>query len=346
MADYLSKMDARKFEEIVLATDHHTGLKAIIAIHSTARGPALGGTRMWTYKSEDDAVEDAMRLARGMSYKSAAAELPLGGGKAVIMGDSNRDKTEALLRSYGRVVERLNGRYITAEDMGIKDADLDIVRQETKYVMGGSAVGSPSPFTAFGVYSGIKAAVAEVTGSKDLKDLVFAVQGIGGVGSSLCQYLHDDGAKLIVADLDDKRTEQAKTKWGAKVVAPDNIHSQDCDVFAPCGIGAIINKNSIPELNCRIVAGAANNVLEVPSDGEKLKAKGILYAPDYIINAGGIIFVELRRQGIKDDQKIFEKAGKIEDRLAEIFRRARESNKLPEEIADIFAEEKLSEAKK
>lgn len=343
MPGYLGRMAEQGFEEVTLVHDAETGLKAAIAIHSTARGPALGGTRMWPYPNEEAAVDDVMCLARGMSYKSAAAELPLGGGKGVIIGDPCRDKSEALFRAYGRFVERMNGRFITAADMGTEEYDLDCIRLETVHVVGGSALGSPSPYTAFGTWKGIKACAEEVFGSSSLEGLTVAVQGIGSVGKALCRHLADEGAQLIVADLDREKTRPAVELWNAKVVSPAEIVSRKCDIFAPCGGGGVINGESVNLLNCSIVAGAANNVLKEDKLGAVLKERGILYAPDYIINAGGITFVEYSRQGNKNPAEIKAVIARIEDRLKEIFRRSREQQLRPEEVADLFAEEKLRE---
>ena len=343
MSGYLAKMAEQEFEEVVLIHDATTGLQAAIAIHSTVRGPALGGTRMWLYPTENAAVEDAMNLARGMSYKSAAAELPLGGGKGVIIGDPCSDKCEALFRAYGRCVERMNGRFITAADMGVAEDDLDCIKAETCHVIGGRTLGSPSPYTAFGVWKGIRACAEEVYGSPDLEGLCIAVQGIGSVGQALCKHLAEEGAKLIVADIDQSKVEMAVELWGAKAVGRDEIFSQQCDIFTPCGGGGAINEESLPLLRCRIVAGAANNVLREEKYGAALHERGILYAPDYIINAGGIIFVEYSRQGGKDVDAIKTDIARIEGRLKELFRRSREQKRLPEEIADIIAEEKLKE---
>lgn len=343
MSGYLDRMAEQGFEEVSLFHDPETGLKAAIAIHSTARGPALGGTRMWTYPNEEAAVDDVMCLARGMSYKSAAAELPLGGGKGVIIGDPCRDKSEALFRAYGRFVERLNGRFITAADMGTEECDLDCIRMETEHIVGGSALGSPSPYTAFGTWKGIKACAEEVFGTSSLEGLTIAVQGIGSVGMALCAHLAEEGSQLIVADLDQKKTRQAEELWKVKVVSPGEIADQKCDIYAPCGGGGAVNADSVNRLNCRIVAGAANNVLKESKYGAVLSERGILYAPDYIINAGGIIFVEYSRQGNKDPEEIKTVITGIGGRLKEIFRRSREQQLLPEEVADLFAEERLKE---
>jgi leucine dehydrogenase len=343
MPDYLNRMQEQEFESVTFVYDAETGLKALVAIHNTNRGPALGGTRMWTYPDEAAAIDDVMCLARGMSYKSAAAELPLGGGKAVIIGDPCNDKSEQLFKAYGRAVERLNGRFITAADMGIEEADLDLIRSVTGHVVGGSEIGSPSPFTAYGVWRGIKAAVREVFGTADLKGLTIAVQGIGTVGYALCKHLADEGSKLIVADLDQEKADRAVFDFNAETVAVDQIFNCQCDIIAPCAGGGAICNATEPLLKCKIVAGAANNVLRDNLVGKKLKDRGILYAPDYIINAGGIIFVEKRRQGIWNDSEIINHIALIEERLQEIFNQAREQDLQPEVVADLYAEEKLKE---
>ncbi len=341
MSGYLAKMEEKGFEELILLHDGRTGLKGAIAIHSTVRGPALGGTRMWTYSTEEEAIDDVMYLACGMSYKAAAAELPLGGGKGVIIGDPSRDKCEEMFGCYGRFVEKLNGRFITAADMGIGNEDLDCIRRETGHVVGGSHVGSPSPFTAYGVWRGIKACAQEVYGSPDLEGKVIAVQGVGSVGAALCGHLAEEEVCLLVSDLDQSRVKEMVSRYGAVAVDPDQIISQECDIFSPCGIGGVINENTLPRLKCNIVAGAANNVIKETDYGRELQSRDILYAPDYIINAGGLIFVEMRRHGERDDQKIRTLIARVEERLKEIFKRSREQGLPPEEIADRFAEERL-----
>ncbi len=343
MSGYLSKMAEQKFEEVVLVHDAKTGLKAAIAIHSTVRGPALGGTRMWAYPDERSAVEDVMNLARGMSYKSAAAELPLGGGKGVILDEPATEKSEPLFRAYGRFVERMNGRFITAADMGVGEDVLDCIRMETDHVIGGSALGSPSPFTAYGVWKGMKACAEEVFGSPELKDFRVAVQGIGTVGRALCEHLAGEGAKLIVADLDKSKTDMAVELWDAKAVSCEDICKQECDIFSPCGGGGAVNEETVAQLNCKVVAGAANNVLKEDKYGSVLHERGILYAPDYIINAGGLIFVEHSRQGGKGVDEIKADIARIEGRLKDLFRRASEQKILPAEVADRIAEENMKE---
>jgi len=238
-------------------------------------------------------------------------------------------------------VEQLSGRFITAADMGIEACDLDCIRKETRYVVGGTEIGSPSPITAYGVWKGMKACAEEVYGSPSLEGKLIAVQGVGSVGAALCGHLAQEGARLLVSDLDQGRVKQAVSRFGATAVDPDQIISRDCDIFSPCGIGGVINEKTISHLKCNIVAGAANNVIKEEGLGAALKERGILYAPDYIINAGGLIFVEMNRQGERDQGKIKQLVDRIEGRLKELFRRAREQNLLPEEVADIYAEEKL-----
>jgi len=301
---------------------------------------------MWPYPAEEAAVEDAMRLARGMTYKAAMADRNLGGGKAVILGDPCRHKSERLLRAYGRFVDKLGGRYITAEDMGIGEKDLDWVRQETAHVLGDSSQGSPSPFTAYGVWRGIKASARAALGSDSLRGLTVAVQGLGNVGGKLCAYLAREGARLIVADLDPEKVKEAVSRWPAKAVAPEEIYAQECDIFAPCAAGGVINEKTLPQLKCRIVAGSANNVLQDRAWGAELMKRGILYAPDYVINAGGLIYVDSMRLGLKDPAEIRRVVGRIEDRLAQIFKRSAAESLPPEAVADLMAEERLQSGAK
>lgn len=346
MSGYFSMMEERGFEELLFVHDGSTGLKAVVAIHSTVLGPALGGTRMWPYPSEAAAIEDVMRLARGMTYKSAMAELDLGGGKGVILGDPCRDKSEALFRAYGRFVEKIGGRYITAADMGVDENDLDCVRRETAHIIGGTLHGSPSPFTAFGVWRGMKAAANALFGTASLGGLVVTVQGLGSVGGSLCRYLAEEGAALIVTDLNRDKVISAAEKWGARAVAPEEIYSQPCDIFAPCGGGGVVNRKTLPQLKCRIVAGAANNVLHDEDCGAALHSRGILYSPDYVINAGGLIFVDYCRRGITDPDVIHSVVERIEGRLKQIFQRAADQKLRPEIAAGLMAEERLRGSEK
>ncbi len=295
------KLAEYRYEQIVFCHDRQTGLKAIIAIHDTTLGPALGGCRMYPYASEDEAVVDALRLARGMTYKAAASGLNLGGGKSVIIGDPHTDKSEALFRSFGRYIETLGGRYIVAEDVGTSTEDITHIQVETSHVVGVDVThggsGDPSPLTALGVVQGMRACAEEVFGSTSLDDRTIAVQGLGHVGHNLCKLLHEEGAHLIVTDVEEEAVERAVRQFRAKPVEPDEILSMPCDIFAPCALGAVINDETIPRLRCRIVAGSANNVLLEPRHGGELAERGILYAPDYVINAGGLINVADELEG-------------------------------------------------
>ena len=307
-------------EHVVFHNDAASGLKAIIAIHNTARGPAVGGCRMWPYADELEGLTDALRLSRGMSYKSALANLPFGGGKSVIFGDPKTDKSEGLWRAMGRFVESLGGRYVIAEDVGTSPADMEIVRRETAHVSGIAEGGSgdPSPATAWGVYVGIKAAVRSRLGREDLKGLKVAVQGLGHVGYELCQLLARDGAILSVADINRAQIERAIGEIGATAVDPDKVYDLDTDVFASCALGAVINDAKIPRLKAAIVAGSANNQLAEAQHADALRVANILYAPDYAINAGGII--NIAHEGpAYDKERAFVQVSKIHDTLLEIF---------------------------
>ncbi len=341
MAGYFAKMVPLGYEEIHLFHDPPSGLKAIVAIHNTALGPALGGTRMFDYPTEEAALEDVLRLARGMTYKAAAAHLNLGGGKAVIMGDPARDKNEQLLRAYGRCVEKLGGRYLTSVDMGIDEKDLDCMRLETEHLLGESSAGNPSPYTAFGIWQGLKRCAAEVYGTPRLKDLTVAVQGLGGVGGALCRHLSEDGASLVVTDIVPEKAKKAAELWGAALVEPGQIYDQQCHIFAPCAAGSVINPETIPRLKCRIVAGSANNMLLDDESGEALYRRGILYAPDYVINAGGLIFVDCLRQGITHPEEIHRIITRLDERLQVLFHRSHQEKKPPEVVADLLAEERF-----
>ncbi len=289
-------LESTSHEQIVFCQDNATGLKAIIAIHNTVLGPGLGGTRMWYYEHEKDAVKDALRLSRGMTYKAAVAGLNLGGAKAVIIGDPKTQKSEALMRKFGRFVNNLNGKYITAEDVGTTTKDMEYVNMETEHVvglpesMGGG--GDPSPVTAYGTYMGIKASAKQAYGSDSLAGKKVAVMGIGKVGWHLLEYLHKEGVKLFIADINESILKQAADAFGATVVSLGEIYSLDVDIFAPCALGGILNDQTLPQLKCSVIAGAANNQLEDETiHGNIIKEKGIVYAPDFVINAGGLINV-------------------------------------------------------
>lgn len=318
--DYMRKYD---YEQLLFCHDDASGLKAVIAIHDTTLGPALGGTRMWTYATEEAAIEDALRLARGMTYKNAAAGLNLGGGKAVIIGDPRKDKNEEMFRAFGRFIQGLGGRYITAEDVGTTVEDMDVIHEETDFVTGVSQTygssGNPSPFTAYGCYVGMKAAAKEAFGSDSLEGKTVAVQGVGHVAFELCRYLHEEGARLIVTDISTEAVKRAVEAFGAKAVDPADIYAQDCDIFAPCALGAILNDETLPQLKAKVIAGSANNQLKEPKHGDRLHEMGILYAPDYVINAGGVINVadELhgynRERAMKKVEQVYYNVQKVID---------------------------------
>ncbi len=338
-------MEMYDYEQVVVCQDKQSGLKAIIAIHDTTLGPALGGTRMWTYNSEAEAFEDALRLAKGMTYKNAAAGLNLGGGKTVIIGDPRKDKNEEMFRAFGRYVQGLNGRYITAEDVGTTVADMDLIHEETDYVTGISPAfgssGNPSPVTAYGVYVGMKAAAKEAFGSDSLEGLTVAVQGVGNVSFTLCKHLHEEGAKLIVTDINKEAVARAVEAFGAKAVDINEIYSVDCDIFSPCALGAIINDDTIPQLKAKVIAGAANNQLKETRHGDLIAELGIVYAPDYVINAGGVINVADELYGYNRERAL-KKVETIYDKIETIFEISKR-DKIPTYLAaDRMAEERIA----
>ena len=339
--------DMREFdahEQVVFGHDPASGLRAIIAIHSTARGPAAGGCRMWSYATTAEAVADVLRLSRGMSYKNAMAGLPLGGGKAVIIGDSRR-KTPELFEAFGRLVDSLGGRYITAEDVGTTTQEMAQVARATRYVAGlgrapGEAGGDPGPKTALGVFLGIKAAVKFRLGRTDLAGISVAVQGVGGVGYHLCAQLAQAGARLTAADVRPAALQRVCDEFGAAPMPVEAALSADVDVLSPCALGAVLSAQSIPQLRARVIAGAANNQLAQGQDGAALPAAGILYAPDYVINAGGIISVAHEYAGGTEAQ-VDADIREIPVRLTEIFERARRENRTTNAVADQMARERL-----
>lgn len=343
-----SLSDFADHEQVVFVSDDKSGLKAIIAVHNSNLGPALGGCRMWPYASEEEAVRDVLRLSRGMTYKSAMANLKLGGGKSVIIGNPRTQKTPELLAAFARALEQLNGRYIAAEDSGTSVADMKYMTQFTRHVAGihdkpsdaGTRSGDPSPATAYGTFIGIKAAVKERLGRDSLEGLRVAVQGVGNVGFDLARQLKAAGAQLWVTDIHREPLLQAGKELGATVVAPEEVFGLDVDVFAPCALGAILNDATIPQLKASIVAGAANNQLAEPRHGVELMKRGILYAPDYVINAGGIIDVYHERIGF-DRAALIKHIEGIEDNLMEIFERARKEERPAGEVADAIAEERF-----
>lgn len=343
-------MSNHQHEEVVFGYDRDAKLRAIIAIHNTTLGPALGGTRLWPYHSEAEALQDVLRLSRGMTYKAALAGLNLGGGKAVIIADPDKDKNEILFRAFGRVVEGLHGRYITAEDVGTSVLDMEQVRSETNYVVGISeslgGSGDPSPVTARGVYFGIKAAAEEVFQNKSLNGLSVAIQGFGHVGRFLAEFLHQEGARLYVTDIHEDRLEYAADQLGAEVVKPDAIYDVKADVFAPCALGAIVNDETIDRMQFRIIAGAANNQLaHSEKHGQVLHDRGVLYAPDYVINAGGLINVANELEGYNRDRALKQAEG-IYSVVREIIQVSKDEGIPPHAASDRIALRRIEQVGK
>lgn len=322
--------------------DPATGLKAIIAIHSTALGPAAGGCRRWHYGSDEDALTDALRLSRGMTYKNAVAGLPFGGGKAVILADEDAPTSPTLFAAFGRAVESLDGRYITAEDVGVTVSDMRAVRRETRYVSGlpqsgEDAGGDPSPWTALGVHLGIQVAVKTHLGADSLQGLNVAVQGVGNVGLHLCRLLNEAGAHLIVADVNRDHVKRVRDEMPVSEVPVSKVLYCDADVLAPCALGNVLNSKTIPHIRANIIAGAANNQLETEADGARLAEQGILYAPDYVINAGGIISVAREYLGDSFEDEVRAEVGRIPDRLQAIFAEGKAAAKPTNQVADELA---------
>ena len=333
-------------EKVLFGHDHATGLKAIIAIHDITRGPAVGGCRLWNYEREDHALTDVLRLSRGMSYKSALANLPFGGGKSVILGAPDI-KSPALFRAMGRLVDSLGGQYRVAEDVGISVEDVEIMGEVTPHVAGTRAggFGDPSPATARGVFMGLKAAVKAKLGRDDLTGLRVAVQGLGSVGYHLCRLLHAAGAKLIVTDIDREAIARCVEEFGADAVEPEAIYDQEVEIYAPCALGATIHDDTIPRLKASIVAGSANNQLAEERHGEALRQAGILYAPDYAINAGGVIVIAHETRPGRpayDETLAMQHVDRIQETLLAIFERAEQDGIATSVAADRVAEDRLA----
>jgi len=341
-----SHPDFDNHEGIYTFSDEKTGLKTVIAVHNTYRGPGCGGTRFWQYENDAAALKDALRLSKGMSYKNAMAGLSLGGGKAVILKPEGDFDRKALFESYGRAVEKVAGQYITAEDVGVSPDDMAIIKTQTNHVAGlddgESASGDPSPVTAEGVFRGINVAVKHKLSLDNVKGLRVAVQGLGHVGYNLCQHLHEAGAKLYVADINAEVLRRAEAELGAKIVSTDSIHAQDVDIYAPCALGGAINAQTLPQIKASIIGGAANNQLATEDMGQALRERGMLYCPDYVINGGGIINVASEVSGHYDRQWVAGKLIELEGTLAEIFARADAAGQATSEIADMMARERLS----
>ena len=345
LVSVIGNMHTMGHEQVVFCNDAETGLKAIIAIHDTTLGPALGGTRMWNYSNETDALHDVLRLSRGMTFKASISGLNLGGGKAVIIGDSNTEKTEALMKKFGEYVDKLGGTYITAEDVGMSTKDMEYVREMTKHVtgipesMGGS--GDPSPVTAYGVYWGMKASAKFKWGSDSLEGKTILVQGVGHVGENLVKHAIKERAKVFITDINKEKLTEVSEKYGAEIITGDSIYDMDMDIYAPCALGATLNTDTINRLKCKIVAGAANNQLENEIvHGEMIKEKGIVYAPDFLINAGGLINVYSEINGY-DREKSLNKTRKIYDTTLEILLKAEQEDITTHNAALVIAEQRI-----
>jgi len=341
--------DFDEHEEIHFFTDHQCGLKAIIAVHSTHLGPAAGGARFWHYAKDEEALVDALRLSRGMSYKNAMAGLPLGGGKSVILANEERSKSTELLRAFGKAVDKLAGRYITAEDVGMSVTDMIEVARATKFVAGlpnspGDVGGDPGPHTSLGVFLGIKAAVKWALGKDSLNGLHVALQGAGSVATGVALHACAEGAKLSIADVDEAKARKLADRAGGAVVSADEILSLEADVLSPCALGAIFDETTIPELKVPVVAGGANNQLATPEDGQRLQARGILYAPDYVINAGGIINVCTEYLGDGDASLVRHRIEGIPVRLEQIWSEGAETGRDPASVADAMAQRLIGRA--
>lgn len=341
MMEVFKLMNEFNHEQVLFTREPAADYYGIVAIHDTTLGPALGGCRYWNYESEEKALIDVLRLSMGMTYKAAVAGLNLGGGKSVIIGDPETTKREMIFRAHGRAVETLKGRYITAEDVGTSVEDMDYVHMETEHVVGiAGRSGDPSPVTAYGTYRGMKACARHVYGDDSLKNKVVAVQGVGHVGYYLCENLAAEGAKLIVTDIHEDRVARTVEDFGAEAVKPNAIYEVEADIFAPCALGAIVNSKTIPKLTVKIIAGAANNQLEKLEDAEAVQEREILYAPDYVINAGGLINVYSELADWTTDRSK-RKAGEIYQTLLEVFGLAREEKVTTAEAADRIAQRRI-----
>lgn len=340
----LQSMETNDFEQVVYCVDKPSGLKAIIAIHDTTLGPAIGGARMRQYETEEEALQDVLRLAKGMTYKNAATGLNLGGGKAVIIGNPEKDKNEALLRAFGRYVQSLNGRYITAEDVGTTVEDMDIIYEETDYVTGVSQAfgssGNPAPVTAYGVYYGMKAAAKHAFETDSLKGKTIAIQGVGNVAYHLCDYLAKEGAQLIVTDVREEAVTRAVHDFHATAVQPEEIYAVQCDIFSPCALGGVINDETIPQIKAKVIAGSANNQLAESRHGDEVHERGIIYAPDYVLNAGGVINVADELKGYNRERAL-KKVESIYDSINKVITIAAKEQIPTYKAADRMAEERM-----
>jgi len=345
----LEHMGDEGHEQLVMVSDAGSGLKAVIAIHDTTLGPACGGTRIWPYETEQEAVNDALRLSRAMTYKSAAADLPLGGGKGVIIADSHTEKTEALIRAYGRFIDTLGGRYLTTTDVGSTGRDMEYIKQETDHVVGlpitAGGSGDTSIMTGLGVYMGMKACAKEAWGNESLTGKTIAMQGFGKVATHTAHHLMKEDANLIVTDVFDGALDRARD-LGLNVVKPEDIYDLDCDIFAPCALGGVINPDTIPRLKCRVVAGGANNQLLSDADGEELHRRGIIYGPDYILNSGGIINAESEIGREYNPDRAREKTERIYEIMESVIAISKNKEIPTAKAADRLAEDRLKSVRK
>jgi leucine dehydrogenase len=340
------KISADNYEQIVFCHDAKVGLKAIIAIHNSALGPATGGCRMWNYRSEDEALTDVLRLAKGMTYKASISGLPLGGGKSIIIGDHSQ-KSPELLKRFGDYVETFRGHYITAKDVGIDSSDLKTIKSRTSHILGiageTNSSGDPSPVTAWGVYNGMLACAEQAFGKKSLSGVHVSLQGLGAVNYYLLKYLQQEGAKVTGCDIDNRAVDRAQKEYGIEIVNPESIYDVAADVFSPGALGAVVNSETIGRLKCKVIAGAANNQLAAESDGETLVKKGILYAPDFAINAGGLINIFHEREGYNKD-KAYAHVAKIYDTIKKILQISTSDRVPTSRVANRLAEERVREA--
>lgn len=345
--ELFNEMELHDYEQVVFCQDKASGLKGIIAIHDTTLGPALGGCRMWPYETEEEALRDVLRLSKGMTYKNAAAGLNIGGGKSVIIGDPKKDKSEALFRAMGRYVESLNGRYIIAEDVGTTEEDMNFMYLETNYVTGSTvsagASGNPSPKTALGIYYSMKRTAKEVFGSDSLENLTISVQGVGNVAYELCRLIHEEGGKLIVTDINEEAVARVVADFGATSVGVNDIYEVEADIFSPCALGAILNDETIPKLKVKAVCGSANNQLaEGKKHGKMLAEYGILYAPDFIVNSGGVINVADELGGYNEERAI-KNVKNIYEQMGKVFNIAKEQGITTMEAANHLAEDRIAQ---
>ena len=348
--EVLDRLREGGYKKLVFCNDGESGLRAIVAIHDTTLGPALGGVRMLPYGSEEEALHDVLRLARGMTYKAAVSGVSLGGGKSVIIGDPATEKTVALLKALGRHIDKMGGEYIAGQDIGTDSRDMAVVRGVTRHVScvsrDAGGAGDPSYATAFGVTCGIRAVLTALDGSDDLSGRHIAIQGLGHVGYFVARYCREAGAQLTVCDIAEQPLARAVEELGATVVEPSEIYDVECDVFSPCSIGAVVNDETLPRLRCRAIAGGANNVLAEPAHGRRLMERGIIYGPDYLVNSGGLIRCEQEvLGGPTDDESIFAKVSQIYDQTLKVIQRAEEQGIGTDEAADRLAELRLAEAR-